>query len=100
MGKPACSRICSATLELPEAWPTLLTCLLSTDESTATRTATNSSQAPTAVFQWLALHCPARAAGLFIGFLPLAAAPSRGGGVVRMGCAGRPDRPVGGDVAA
>src|ERR671912_229376 len=71
LGKPALSRICSATLLSPEVTSALVTCLLATREERAKSTATKTIQPKTAVFQWAALHRPARALRLRMAAAPL-----------------------------
>src|SRR5918995_7218647 len=71
LGKPALSRICSATLLSPEVMSALVTWWFSTSEERAKSTATKTIQPKTAVFQWAALHRPARALRLRMAAAPL-----------------------------
>src|ERR671910_455251 len=72
LGKPALSRICSATLLSPEVMSALVTWWFSTSEERAKSTATKTIQPKTAVFQWAALHRPARALRLRMVAAPFA----------------------------
>ena len=62
---PACFRIRSARCDSPTFASSLFSCFVPTCMPTANDTITNASQPKTAVFQWLALQRPMRAAMLF-----------------------------------
>src|SRR5512133_3907392 len=61
---PDCFRICSARCDSPTLASSLLSCFVPTCIPTASEARTKASQPKTAVFQWLALQRPIRAAML------------------------------------